>query len=74
MKLLLLFYVFSNFLNAEQQLVASRSAPKASEVFLEKLENFKKDGIPKGCKVLGEVILTLSCALMLSGGSLLSNC
>jgi hypothetical protein len=73
-KLLLLFYVFSNFLNAEQQLVASRSAPKASEVFLDKLANFKKDGIPKGCKVLGDVILTVSCALMLSGGSLVSDC
>jgi hypothetical protein len=60
-----LFYVLSYFLNAEQQLVASLSPPRASEVFLEKLANFIKEGAPKGWKALGEGSLTLLCAVRL---------
>jgi hypothetical protein len=59
---LVLFYVLSNFLKAEQQLVASLSPPRASEVFLERLANLIIEGTAKGCKTLGEESLTLLCA------------
>jgi hypothetical protein len=53
-------------LKAEQQLVASLSPPRASDVFLEKLANFIKEGSTKGWKAVGEGSLTLLCTVRLS--------